>query len=204
MSWLAMRQRCLDPRQAHYKRYGGRGIIIHAPWLESFEAFFSDMGECPIGSTLGRKNNNGNYCPDNCEWQTIYQQANNRSNNRIVEFNGKSLTIAQWAESLGMNYGTLQSRISRGKHPLEKILNIEPHPKCKPAKLKVIPSWKYEIRICAICDEQFKPIEARSRCCTRICSKKLWRKEHYRKHADKINENLRLKRREARQRGHLI
>jgi hypothetical protein len=41
-----MRYRCLNPRDTHYKKYGGRGIAIDHVW-DSFEAFLADMGPRP-------------------------------------------------------------------------------------------------------------------------------------------------------------
>jgi hypothetical protein len=77
-TWESMRQRCLNPRNKKYKDYGGRGIKICPRWLESFENFFVDMGRKPIGLTIDRINNDGNYEPGNCRWATHSEQGLNR------------------------------------------------------------------------------------------------------------------------------
>lgn len=75
-SWLAMRQRCLDPNNPKFGRYGGRGIKICDVWLASFSTFFADLGCCPAGHTLGRKDNDGPYSADNCRWENIFEDYN--------------------------------------------------------------------------------------------------------------------------------
>jgi hypothetical protein len=78
LSWLSMKRRCLYKKDKDYHRYGGREISICAPWLSSFEQFKADMGIRPLGTSLDRINNEGNYTPENCKWSTPKEQANNR------------------------------------------------------------------------------------------------------------------------------
>lgn len=77
-SWTTMKQRCTNPTNPKYQSYGARGITVCERWLNSFENFFADMGHKPSGMTLGRVDNDGDYSPDNCQWETPKQQANNR------------------------------------------------------------------------------------------------------------------------------
>lgn len=77
-TWANMLSRCRNPKAANYKYYGGRGITVHEPWVESFDNFVKDMGERPEGLTLDRIDNNGNYEPANCRWATKAQQLANR------------------------------------------------------------------------------------------------------------------------------
>lgn len=74
VSWQHMRQRCLNPNNDSYSRYGGRGITICKRW-DSFVNFLEDMGERPLDMTLDRKDSSGNYEPDNCQWATPKTQA---------------------------------------------------------------------------------------------------------------------------------
>lgn len=76
--WLGLKQRCLNPKNARYADYGGRGITICQRWLV-FENFLADMGECPEGLSLDRyPNPDGPYCKENCRWATPLQQRHNR------------------------------------------------------------------------------------------------------------------------------
>lgn len=113
--WLAMKNRCLRKSNRQYKDYGGRGIAVCDRWLESFENFYSDMGDPPSDAhTIERRDNDGGYTPENCMWATRQEQSNNKRSNRLVTYGGQTLTITQWARELGIPPMTIHNRIKRG------------------------------------------------------------------------------------------
>ena len=78
-SWISMKGRCKYKGTRSYEHYGGRGISVCERWLNSFEAFYADMGNKPSPRhSLDRIDVNGNYKPSNCKWSTPSEQAFNR------------------------------------------------------------------------------------------------------------------------------
>lgn len=77
IAWSAMKQRCYYENHDYYKLYGGRGIDVCGDWLNSFERFFEDMGECPEGMSLDRIDPDRGYSKENCRWANNSIQAYN-------------------------------------------------------------------------------------------------------------------------------
>lgn len=119
-SWNGMKDRCLNPNSNGYKDYGGRGITICDRWLESFENFYSDMGEKPKGLSIERIDNDGNYEPLNCMWATQEQQIQNRKITKLNEVKvrrireiGRSKPLKVIADMFGVSLMTI-SDVLRG------------------------------------------------------------------------------------------
>jgi hypothetical protein len=117
-SWCHMKARCLSPTDKKFRRYGGRGIIVCDRWMSSFENFYADMGPCPVGMTLDRKDNDGNYEPENCRWADYRTQRRNSSSTRPLEAFGRRWLMTDWARHTRLS----ESRIH---YALKRNYNLE-------------------------------------------------------------------------------
>lgn len=125
--WAAMKRRCYNPNVYAFHRYGGRGIYVCDRWRDSFQSFYDDMGPCPEGMWLDRKNNNGPYIPGNCKWSVPLEQQNNKSSNVFYALGDKSLTLAQWCKKTNVQYATVWHRLSKGWPLSEALFTVPKH-----------------------------------------------------------------------------
>lgn len=112
-SWKSMIARCNYKGNGSYPRYGGRGISVCERWLISFENFYADMGEKPLGKTLDRIDVNGNYELTNCRWATDEEQDNNKTTSVKVTIDGVTMTYSQWGRKLNQDPCVLRWRYLR-------------------------------------------------------------------------------------------
>lgn len=84
--WKDMKQRCINPKNSRYLRYGGRSIKIFLKWINDFAAFskFALANGYADSLTIDRIDNDKGYYPENCQW--ITKSANSK---RRWEDNGK-------------------------------------------------------------------------------------------------------------------
>ena len=115
--WCAMKERCNNPHNKSYKRYGNRGIKVCSEWETSFSAFYewAKASGYDEGLTIDRINNEKGYSPENCRWVTTAQQNRNYSRNHFLTYQGQTLCIKDWAEKTGINQATILFRLKAGK-----------------------------------------------------------------------------------------
>lgn len=121
-----MKGRCYDKKDTRYKYYGGRGIQICDEWLgeDGYLTFkkWSFSNDYSGNLLIERKDNDGNYSPENCKWATIKEQANNTRQNRRFTYDGETKTIAEWSEKVNIAYPCLRKRLMLRGWNIEKAL----------------------------------------------------------------------------------
>jgi DNA-directed RNA polymerase specialized sigma subunit len=68
-AWKTIIDRCSDPANSVYAKYGGAGVKVCERWHD-FENFLADMGEKPGKQSLRRFEEKGDFEPKNCFWGT--------------------------------------------------------------------------------------------------------------------------------------
>ena len=121
--YRSMLSRCLNKNNKYYSEYGGRGIDICDEWIgengiKNFceWAYANGYDEnAPRGQcTLDRIDNDKGYSPANCRWVDLYVQANNKRNNILINYNGKTQTLEQWCKELKLSRSMVRHRYERG------------------------------------------------------------------------------------------
>jgi len=125
--WDGMKQRCYNPNNKWYKRYGARGIGVYEPWRNDFLAFYDyivkNIGLRPSKEySLDRINNNKNYEPGNIKWATQHEQVNNRYDNVIITYNGETKPLGIWAKGAGLKAYQLYNRYVNHGWSIERAL----------------------------------------------------------------------------------
>lgn len=114
--WANMLRRCDYPKADRYDSYGGRGITVCEEWRNSFEQFYKDMGDKPSREhSIGRIDNDGDYCPDNCRWETREEQSCNTTRTVKAEVDGQVMTAKQISDKYSVPYHSIIGRIHSGK-----------------------------------------------------------------------------------------
>lgn len=127
-----MMYRCYKKNNNRYYCYGAKNIKVCEEWKSDFLSFYNWAMENGYrnGLTIDRLNNKKDYSPENCKWSNLFEQANNKTNNHTITFNGSTLSMAEWARKYHLDYDLFRSRIRKG-WSFEKALKT---PKRKYAK----------------------------------------------------------------------
>jgi len=130
-TWTGMKSRCYNPNSEYFHRYGGRGITMCNEWTDDFMAFYNwaiangwDENKSRTEQTIDRINNELGYQPDNCRFASCKLQANNRSNNCLIAYNGTTHTAAEWGRITKMKGSKIRKRMVSG-WDIAKSLGLE-------------------------------------------------------------------------------
>lgn len=135
-SWIHAKMRCKDKDNPAYDDYGGRGIRMCKGWDDDYGSFYHDLGPKPHKKmSLDRIDNNGHYscghCAEclangwkmNCKWSTSKEQNRNRRSNVVLNYNGITKSLPEWADEMGVSAKVLWDRLYRFKMPIALALS---------------------------------------------------------------------------------
>ena len=125
--WCAMKERCENPHNKSFPRYGGRGIHVCNEWKNSFERFrdWALKSGYSEGSTIARIDFTMGYEPENCRWVTTEVQNRNYSRNHMITYKGETKCMSDWADHFGIRRATVLYRIKAGKELDEVFEKID-------------------------------------------------------------------------------
>ena len=133
ITWRHMINRCEDPSHPHYSYYGGRGIKVCERWHD-IRNFFRDMGERPIGRTLDRIDNDGNYEPGNCRWATRHEQ----------NMNQRDYKNQRWFLAFNTKTGKFEEDNNQSKFAREHGLSVQNISACLHGRVKQVKGWEFD------------------------------------------------------------
>lgn len=111
----SMKVRCYNRNDKSYRFYGGRGIKICEEWLNDKNSFVNwalDNGY-EEGLTIDRINSDKDYCPENCRWVTLNDNARYKSSTSILTVNGETHTGKEWARILNIGVNVINRMLRR-------------------------------------------------------------------------------------------
>lgn len=114
--WASMIDRAENANRPDSKYYADKGITVCDEWHD-FTVFrdWANNNGYVDGLSIDRKENSLGYCPTNCRWVMLSEQNKNKTNNRYLEYNGKTLTITDWGRLTGLRWDTINARLKAGK-----------------------------------------------------------------------------------------
>jgi hypothetical protein len=121
--WSTINQKCNNPNNSDFEYYGGKGIILCEEWdnYNTFKEWATNNGY-KDNLVLSRKDTEGDYCPENCEWITdsLHRQKR-RKYEAMVEYNGNIISIYELGNIVNINVKTIISRYLAGCRGMDLV-----------------------------------------------------------------------------------
>ena len=123
--WNGIKKRCLFETDVRYPQYGGRGIKMEQDWAKSFDAFadWALSNGYADDLTIERIDVNGDYCPENCKWIPLAEQANNKRDTIWVDYHGRHVQLMKLCNEKCLSYDSIHNRITKMGWDAEKAID---------------------------------------------------------------------------------
>ncbi len=116
--WRNMQSRCYDARSERYYTYGAKGVTVCDEWRDNFRVFakWAHENGWRRGLSIERENLNGPYCPENCTFITMAEQARNKRSNIRIVIDGVDRCLTEWCEIYGVDFKVAWARYQAYGH----------------------------------------------------------------------------------------
>jgi hypothetical protein len=110
-----MKERCYNPNSKSFQHYGRRGIGICPEWRDDLARFaeWALSNGYEAGLEIDRRDNDGDYSPENCRWISHKRNCNNTRGNTLVTIGGVTATLAEWSDRSGIPGKYIGRRIAK-------------------------------------------------------------------------------------------
>ena len=122
--WSSIKNRCNNPNSDEYKNYGARGIKMCDEWARDYKKFenWCLKNGHKKGLELNRIDNDKGYSPENCNFVTQLENAQNKRSNNYLTYNGITKTMSQLSREVGLKRETIKARLERGWSTEEALI----------------------------------------------------------------------------------
>lgn len=119
-----MKSRCYNPNEKDYKYYGQKGVRICEEWLKNPAAFeeWALSNGYKDNLTIDRIDANKDYCPENCRWISLTDNAKYKTSTKMLWVDGESHTGREWAKILKLGPNTINTM--RRNNSIDKVIEF--------------------------------------------------------------------------------
>lgn len=135
--WRGFRNRCNNPNNKDYYKYGGRGIKVCDEWNDfmnfyhwayeeanpPYTKYYEEHPEVYI--SVDRVDNDKGYSPDNCRFASMRIQDNNKPNNIYIQYRNYVYSAGIWSMITGIHVTIIARRFKYG-WPAYDALTVPP------------------------------------------------------------------------------
>jgi len=121
--WLLMKRACNNPHAKNYKNVGGQGARVDPEWETDYLKFkdYALAHGYKDGLVIDRKDKKKNFEPGNVIFVTRQQRQQNKVVKYSITYRGRTQSIRQWADDIGISRQALHVRIQNASSPQKAI-----------------------------------------------------------------------------------
>ena len=134
--FFGMKNRCYNENDESYQWYGFKGVRICDEWINNPKLFedWSIKNGYDDNLTIDRKDENKDYCPENCRWIPLEENSKYKSTTCLINVDGEVHTGREWSKVLGLGTNRINTYIRQYgiDNTIKFIKKFKNNPNLKP------------------------------------------------------------------------